>query len=70
MSEVERINEIQEMLQDANEYENCKFPHPGAVAKGMLLAAPFEDKYHRAKVIKIINPSRRNMQCKVNIYIF
>uniref|UniRef100_A0A1I8QEN2 Probable ATP-dependent RNA helicase spindle-E n=1 Tax=Stomoxys calcitrans TaxID=35570 RepID=A0A1I8QEN2_STOCA len=65
LSEMVRINEIQEMLQDANEYEDLKFPHAEAIANGMIVAAPFDGKYHRAKVIKIINQSKRNVQCKV-----
>ncbi|XP_073816762.1 probable ATP-dependent RNA helicase spindle-E isoform X2 [Musca autumnalis] len=65
LSEAERINEIQEMLDEANKHENCRFPHPGAVAKGIILAAPFDGKYHRAKVIKVINQTRHHAEFKV-----
>ncbi|XP_075145158.1 putative ATP-dependent RNA helicase spindle-E [Haematobia irritans] len=65
LSEMVRINEIQEILQDANQHEGLKFPHPRAIAKGMILAAPFDGKYHRAKVIKINNQASSGMQCKV-----
>ncbi|XP_061390701.1 probable ATP-dependent RNA helicase spindle-E [Musca vetustissima] len=65
LSETERINEIQDMLDEANKHENCRFPHPGAVAKGMILAAPFEGKYHRAKVLKVIIQNRHQVEVKV-----
>lgn len=54
------------MLNNPFDIEGCKFPHHSAVAKGMILAAPFEDKYHRGKVVYIINRSRHVMQCEVS----
>lgn len=62
---MERMQEIQEMLNNPIDIENCKFPYNATLATGMILSAPFENKYHRARVIKIIEQSRQHKQVKV-----
>ncbi|KNC34771.1 hypothetical protein FF38_01968 [Lucilia cuprina] len=65
LSEMERMQEIQEMLNNPIDIENCKFPQNTTLATGMILSAPFENKYHRARVIKTIEVTRQHKQVKV-----
>ncbi|KAM7364026.1 putative ATP-dependent RNA helicase spindle-E isoform 2-T2 [Cochliomyia hominivorax] len=65
LSEMERMQEIQDMLNNPEDIENCKFPSNTTLAAGMILSAPFENKYHRARVIKTIEQTRHHKQIKV-----
>lgn len=66
---MERVQEIQELLNNPIDIANCKFPHHGAIARGMTLSAPFDNIYHRAKVIKTIQQTRQHLQAKVCFFV-
>lgn len=61
------MQEIQEILNNPAEIGNCKFPLKTTLTIGMILSAPFENKYHRARVIKIIDQTRQHKLVKVRI---
>uniref|UniRef100_A0A1A9WJJ3 Probable ATP-dependent RNA helicase spindle-E n=1 Tax=Glossina brevipalpis TaxID=37001 RepID=A0A1A9WJJ3_9MUSC len=46
---------LREMHDNLNGPENCQFKGPGEISKDMILLAPLNDKYRRAKVIKFSN---------------
>ncbi|XP_075146643.1 tudor domain containing 9 protein spindle E [Haematobia irritans] len=53
LPEKDRLNEILEAINDSKELDAARFPTPAAVSKGMILCAPFNDRYHRAKILKV-----------------
>lgn len=65
-SEIERLRDIHDALNASQELKLSGFESPAAISKGMILAAPLDDKYRRAKVLKVI-ANVRPLQFKVNL---
>lgn len=57
-AEIERLRDIHEALNDPKELKKGKFDSPASISKGMILSAPLDDKYRRAKVLKVISNAR------------
>ncbi|KAI8129774.1 putative ATP-dependent RNA helicase spindle-E [Lucilia cuprina] len=55
-SESERLRDIHDALNDPRELKAGVFDSPAAVSKGMLLSAPLDDKYRRAKLFLMLAP--------------
>lgn len=66
LSEMDRVQEIHEMINNPIDIENCKFSHNMTLDPGIILSAPFENKYHRARVIKTIPQTRQHKKVKVH----
>lgn len=64
-SETERLRDIHDALNDPKELKAGKIDSPASVSKGMILSAPLDDKYRRAKVLKVISRAR-TLQFEVN----
>ncbi|XP_054743401.1 probable ATP-dependent RNA helicase spindle-E [Anastrepha obliqua] len=65
LSEMERLREINALLNNPEDLECGRFRNPAAISKGMMVAAPFENKYHRATVLKVLTAARQHCQFKV-----
>uniref|UniRef100_A0A1I8NW04 Probable ATP-dependent RNA helicase spindle-E n=1 Tax=Stomoxys calcitrans TaxID=35570 RepID=A0A1I8NW04_STOCA len=63
IEEKDRLNEILEAINTTKELEEARFATPAAISKGMILCAPLNDRYHRAKVLKVCSSS--SLQFKV-----
>lgn len=57
-AEIERLRDIHDALNDPKELKKGQFDSPASVSKGMILSAPLDDKYRRAKVLKVISNAR------------
>lgn len=64
---MERLQEINEMINNPVDIEKCKFPHNKTLAPGTILSAPFENRYHRARVITSIPQTRQHKKVKVHL---
>ncbi|XP_055923260.1 probable ATP-dependent RNA helicase spindle-E [Eupeodes corollae] len=64
LTEMERLKEITALL-NCPEADERKFRNASAVSKGMLLAAPFQNQYYRAKVVQVIHSSRQHLEFRV-----
>lgn len=64
ISEIERLRDIHDALNADDELSGPGFESPAAISKGMILAAPLDDKYRRAKVLKVM-ANVRPLQFKV-----
>lgn len=60
-----RLGEIDELLNDPNELQKCRFSNAAEIKNGMFLSARFEEKFHRAQVLNVIHVSRQHVQFKV-----
>uniref|UniRef100_A0A1A9UDK7 Probable ATP-dependent RNA helicase spindle-E n=1 Tax=Glossina austeni TaxID=7395 RepID=A0A1A9UDK7_GLOAU len=65
ISEMPRLRDIDELLNDPNELQKCRFSNAAEIRNGMFLSAHFEDKFHRAQVLNVIHVSRQHVQFKV-----
>lgn len=65
VTEKDRLNEIVDYINNAQELDASRFPSPAAISKGMILCAPLNERYHRAKVLKVI--SGGSLQFKVRL---
>ncbi|KAI9577311.1 hypothetical protein GQX74_013020 [Glossina fuscipes] len=70
ISEMPRLREIDELLNDPNELQKCRFSNAAEIKNGMFLSAHFEEKFHRAKVLNVIHVSRQHTQFKVHFIDF
>lgn len=64
---MERLREIQALLNNPESILRGRFKSPAAISKGMMVAAPFENKYHRARIVKVLTAARQHCQFKVFI---
>ncbi|XP_011209559.2 probable ATP-dependent RNA helicase spindle-E [Bactrocera dorsalis] len=65
LTEMERLREIHALLNSPENLQSGRFQSPAAIAKGMMVAAPFENKYHRARIVKVLTAARQHCQFKV-----
>ncbi|KAI9579934.1 hypothetical protein GQX74_000722 [Glossina fuscipes] len=64
LSEFEYVREMHDTINRSDGIENGRFRSPAEISKGMILVAPLNEKYRRAKVIKFSN-ARNNLQFQV-----
>uniref|UniRef100_A0A1A9UTM0 Probable ATP-dependent RNA helicase spindle-E n=1 Tax=Glossina austeni TaxID=7395 RepID=A0A1A9UTM0_GLOAU len=64
LGEFEYVREMHDTINRPEEIENGRFRSPADISKGMILVAPLNEKYRRAKVIKFSN-ARNNLQFQV-----
>lgn len=62
---MERLREIHALLNNPENLQSDHFKSPAAISKGMMVAAPFENKYHRARIVKVLTAARQHCQFKV-----
>ncbi|XP_067635728.1 probable ATP-dependent RNA helicase spindle-E [Eurosta solidaginis] len=65
LSEMERLREIHALLNNPEDLERGRFKSPAAISRGMMVSAPFENKYHRARILKVLTAARQHCQFKV-----